>query len=98
MQHCCDIVLYSLEVNSRFSSYLDGLIMGFGFVCFFFFGGEGLQNLMCLEMTLTLKFKKKILITADYLALSLHLGKYHSRNSFLLLSFPSFIVKFNWRR
>ena len=53
-QHCCDIVLYSLRVNSRFSSYLDGLIM-----VLFFFGGEGLQNLMCLEMTLTLKFKKK---------------------------------------
>ena len=65
----------------------------------FFFGGEGLQNLMCLEMTLTLKFKKKkILITADHLALSLHLGRYHSRNSFLLLSFPSFIVMFNWRK
>ena len=43
-------------------------------------------------MMLTLKFKKKILITADHLALSLHLGRYHSRNSFLLLSFPSFIV------
>lgn len=50
-QHCCDIVLFSLGVNSKFSSYLDGLIVGFG--------GEGLQNLTCLEIMLTLKFKKK---------------------------------------
>ena len=56
-QHCCDIVLFSLGVNSRFSSNLDGLIIIVGF------GSEGLQNLMCLEIMLTLKFKKK---SSDY--------------------------------
>lgn len=42
--------------------------------------------------------KKKNLIIAYCLGLRLHLGRYRSRHSFLLLNFPSVVVVFNWRK